>query len=202
MHKKIVGIIFQVWLGPNAVLAFKREGYSWFDVSCKDLLDVLKYPGFYKLASKYLRYGSSEMIRSIMISLSGKVIGGGGHFTFEKCTSCNSFNFSFNLLHSYSVKELQKFVPSVTAADISRGPAGVRAQAMNASGDLIGDFIFDSGPDSKDDSDSNNIIQKRVIHCRNAPSPGATSSLAIGRMMADMMEDRLGLPKTGNAKLY
>ena len=43
-----------------------------------------------------------------------------------------------------SVKELQKFVPSVTAADISRGPAGVRAQAMNSSGDLIGDFIFDS----------------------------------------------------------
>ena len=100
------------------------------------------------------------------------------------------------------MKELQKFVPSVSAADISRGPAGVRAQAMNASGELIGDFIFDSGPDSKDDSDSNNIIQKRVIHCRNAPSPGATSSLAIGRMMADMMEDRLGLPKTGNAKLY
>ena len=80
--QKIVGIVFQVWLGPNAVLAFKREGYSWFDVSFKDLLDVLKYPGFYKLASKYLRYGSSEMIRSIMISLSGKVIGRGGHFTF------------------------------------------------------------------------------------------------------------------------
>ena len=71
--QKIAGIIFQVWLGPNAVLAFKREGYSWFDVSFKDLLDVLRYPGFYKLASKYLRYGSSEMIRSIMISLSGKV---------------------------------------------------------------------------------------------------------------------------------
>ena len=74
--QKKFGIIFQVWLGPNAVLAFKREGYSWFDVSFKDLLDVLKYPGFYKLASKYLRYGSSEMIRSIMISLSGKVIWG------------------------------------------------------------------------------------------------------------------------------
>ena len=70
--QKNVGIIFQVWLGPNAVLAFKREGYSWFDVSFNDLLDVLRYPGFYKLASKYLRYGSSEMIRSIMISLSGK----------------------------------------------------------------------------------------------------------------------------------
>ena len=100
------------------------------------------------------------------------------------------------------MKELQKFVPSVTAADIRRGPAGVRAQAMNSSGDLIGDFIFDSGTNSSSDLGTENIIQKRVIHCRNAPSPGATSSLAIGRMMADMMEDRLGLPKNGNAELY
>ena len=100
------------------------------------------------------------------------------------------------------VKELQKFVPSVTASDISRGPAGVRAQAMNSSGDLIGDFIFDCGPKNDFDTNLNNIIQQRVIHCRNAPSPGATSSLAIGRMMADMMEERIGLPKNGNAKLY
>ena len=102
----------------------------------------------------------------------------------------------------FTVKELQKFVPSVTAADIRRGPAGVRAQAMNSSGDLIGDFIFDSGAKTDSSTNTNNIIQQRVIHCRNAPSPGATSSLAIGRMMADMMEDRLGLPKNGNAKLY
>lgn len=101
------------------------------------------------------------------------------------------------------MKELQKFVPNVTASDISRGPAGVRAQAMNSEGNLIGDFIFDSGPKTGDGSQTaNNVVQQRVIHCRNAPSPGATSSLAIGRMMADMMEDRLGLPKKGNANLY
>lgn len=35
----------QVWLGPNAVLAFKREGYSWFDFSVRDLSEVLMYPG-------------------------------------------------------------------------------------------------------------------------------------------------------------
>ena len=101
-----------------------------------------------------------------------------------------------------SVKELQKFVPSVTTSDIRRGPAGVRAQAMNSEGDLVGEFIFDSGPKTDGNTDQDNIVQQRVIHCRNAPSPGATSSLAIGRMMADMMEDRLGLPKKGNAKLY
>jgi 2-hydroxyglutarate dehydrogenase len=102
----------------------------------------------------------------------------------------------------FTVKELQKFVPSVTAADIKRGPAGVRAQAMNSSGDLIGEFIFDSGSTTDSSTDAKNIIQHRVIQCRNAPSPVSTSSLAIGRMMADMMEDRLGLPKNGNAKLY
>ena len=93
--QKIVGIIFQVWLGPNAVLAFKREGYSWFDVSFKDLLDVLKYPGFYKLASKYLRYGSSEMIRSIMISLSGKVT---WVVILHSEFKTNSYNFSPSFL--------------------------------------------------------------------------------------------------------
>jgi 2-hydroxyglutarate dehydrogenase len=56
---------------------------------------------------------------------------------------------------------------------------------------LVGDFIFDAG--GKDN---------RVLHCRNAPSPGATSSLAIGRMMADKMEKQFNLPQNGNAKLY
>ena len=114
----------------------------------------------------------------------------------------NISSFIINSLHIISVKELQKFVPSVTASDIRRGPAGVRAQAMNSEGDLVGEFIFDSGPKNEGNSDKNSVVQQRVIHCRNAPSPGATSSLAIGRMMADMMEDRLELPKKGNAKLY
>ena len=94
-----------------------------------------------------------------------------------------------------TVKELQKFVPNITAADISRGPAGVRAQAMNVQGDLVGDFIFDHGV-------SGTTLGKRVLHCRNAPSPGATSSLAIARMMADKMEETFGLSRKPNALLY
>jgi 2-hydroxyglutarate dehydrogenase len=34
-----------VWLGPNAVLAFKREGYKWTDINLFELFDALKYPG-------------------------------------------------------------------------------------------------------------------------------------------------------------
>ena len=86
------------------------------------------------------------------------------------------------------MKELQKYVPEVSAQDISRGPAGVRAQAMNVNGDLVGDFVFDT--------------KGSILHCRNAPSPGATSSIAIARMMADKMEETFGLPKRSNAVLY
>jgi (S)-2-hydroxyglutarate dehydrogenase len=51
--------------GPNAVLAFKREGYRKRDFSLRDLSEVLSYPGFWKLSSKYWREGLEEMHRSI-----------------------------------------------------------------------------------------------------------------------------------------
>jgi len=57
---------------------------------------------------------------------------------------------------------------------IRRGPAGVRAQAMDPDGNLVEDFIFDSGKGE---------LSSRVLHVRNAPSPGATSSLAIAQMI-------------------
>lgn len=42
-----------VWLGPNAVLAFKREGYRWADINLAELLDSLKYPGEYFATALY-----------------------------------------------------------------------------------------------------------------------------------------------------
>jgi len=141
-----------VWLGPNAVLAFAREGYGWGCVSLQDLAEVLRYPGFYRLAGKYFGYGVDQMLGSVFISR--------------------------------AVKELQKYVPQVTAADISRGPAGVRAQAMNAGGDLVGDFIFSRGEGD---------LGSRVLHCRNAPSPAATSSLAIAKLVVNKMEEEFNI---------
>lgn len=55
----------------------------------------------------------------------------------------------------------------------------MRAQALDAEGNLIEDFVFDYGVGE---------IGKHVMHCRNAPSPGATSSLAIAKMIADKFE--------------
>jgi len=76
---------------------------------------------------------------------------------------------------SATVKELQKFVPSLKTCDVVRGPSGVRAQALDKDGKLVDDFIFDSGKGS---------IGQRMLHVRNAPSPAATSSLAIASVIA------------------
>jgi (S)-2-hydroxyglutarate dehydrogenase len=67
-------------------------------------------------------------------------------------------------------REARKLVPELRARDLSSGPAGIRAQALTPDGELVGDFVFDG-----DD---------RIVHVRNAPSPGATSSLAIGDEIA------------------
>ena len=50
--------------GPNAVLAFAREGYRWRDVNVRDLAESLSYRGFQRMAAKYWRMGLHEMWRS------------------------------------------------------------------------------------------------------------------------------------------
>jgi len=50
--------------GPNAVLALKREGYRWGDVSVRDALETLAYPGFRRLARRHWRMGLMEVWRS------------------------------------------------------------------------------------------------------------------------------------------
>ena len=70
------------------------------------------------------------------------------------------------------VKALQKLLPDIRESDLIPGGAGVRAQAVSANGALVDDFV---------------IRQSRnAIHVLNAPSPGATASLAIGQSIAEM----------------
>ncbi len=54
----------QVECGPNAVLAFAREGYRKRDINLADLAETLTYPGFVRMASRYWRMGAGEMLRS------------------------------------------------------------------------------------------------------------------------------------------
>lgn len=75
------------------------------------------------------------------------------------------------------VKALQKLMPEITAQDLVPGGAGVRAQAISIEGKLIDDFlIHDSG---------------RIVNVLNAPSPAATSSLAIGQAIAEKIVNKL-----------
>jgi (S)-2-hydroxyglutarate dehydrogenase len=128
-----------VWLGPNAVLAFAREGYRRRDVSLRDLRETLRSPGFRRLARRHWRMGASETVRDLSTRL--------------------------------FVASARKLIPALEVDDVVPGPSGIRAQALAPDGSLIDDFVFH-------ESDG-------VVHVRNAPSPGATSSLAIAEEIAD-----------------
>jgi len=128
--------------GPNAVLAFKREGYSYKDFSATDILEMAAYSGFWKMASKYYKMGMGEFYRSL---------------------NKNAF-----------VKALQKLVPEIEHDDLTRGGAGVRAQAIGPSGNLVDDFRI--------------VEVEKMIHVLNAPSPAATASISIGKTIAGLVK--------------
>jgi (S)-2-hydroxyglutarate dehydrogenase len=138
----------EVWLGPNAVLAFSREGYGRLDLRPRDLGEVLLDRGFRRLARRYWRMGAVEMWRDY---------------------SRRAF-----------WRSVRRYLPDVELRDMVPGPSGVRAQALSAAGALVDDFVVDGASD-------------RVLHVRNAPSPAATSSLAIARLLADTAQQTLAL---------
>lgn len=142
LTKRIDGSVIA---GPNAVLAFAREGYRRRDVDARDLIAALTDRGFLRLAGRYLPTGIAEMWRD---------------------WSKSAF-----------VQQLQRYVPELRPDQVTFGPSGVRAQALARNGTLVDDFAFSGGP--------------RVLHVRNAPSPAATSSLAIGSVLADEAFQRL-----------
>jgi L-2-hydroxyglutarate oxidase LhgO len=73
------------------------------------------------------------------------------------------------------VAACQRFVPELTHAHVMPGPSGVRAQSVARDGGLVDDFVF-------------NVQGAQLMHVRNAPSPAATSCLAIGQLIADEWE--------------
>jgi L-2-hydroxyglutarate oxidase LhgO len=80
------------------------------------------------------------------------------------------------------VRSLQRLVPEIRDEDVTRGGAGVRAQAITPDGTLADDF---------------QIVQRPgAIHVLNAPSPAATASLAIGRHVAGLAAASFGLAST------
>jgi len=129
----------KVEAGPNAVLAFAREGYAKTDIRPFELIDALGYKGFWRLARHTWRPGWHEMARS---------------FSKRRFTIA-----------------LQRLIPEISADDLLPGGAGVRAQALSENGALLDDFVV--------------LKEKGMIHVLNAPSPAATSSLAIAEYIVE-----------------
>ena len=69
---------------------------------------------------------------------------------------------------------VRRLVPQIQRADLAPAPAGVRAQAVRADGELVDDFAFRS--------------VGRALHVLNAPSPAATASLEIGKAIATRLD--------------
>lgn len=84
-----------------------------------------------------------------------------------------------DVVKSAAVREMRRYLPGLAARDVVRGPSGVRAQVMTRTGELVDDFLLAEGPNS--------------LHVINAPSPAATSSLAIGRLVAARAGELLGI---------
>lgn len=91
-------------------------------------------------------------------------------------------------LRSALVRAAARYVPDIEIGDVEPAFAGVRAQALGRDGRLIDDFVFSQ--------------TERALHVRNAPSPAATSSLAIARHVADEADRAFDLrPKsTGDVR--
>ncbi len=131
-------------VGPNAVLALKREGYSKSSFSLKDSYESMTYPGLLRFVGNNFRFSVNE--------------------------------FKSSLFMRDFIAKAQKMIPDVDATMLETGPAGVRAQAISKEGKLQMDF---------------NVIRTgRQIHVLNAPSPGATASLAIASHIIENYLDK------------
>ena len=131
-----------VLVGPNAVLAYAREGYRRRDVALADVWDTVSWPGMWRVARRHWGSGVREVARSL---------------------SKRAF-----------VREARRLVPELRPDDVVPAPAGVRAQAIDRDGALVDDFRL--------------AVSRNVVWVRNAPSPAATSSLAIAEELASYLE--------------
>lgn len=134
----------KVIIGPNAVLAFGREAYDNTDVDLRELRETIQYEGFWKLLAS-----------PKMLQVAGEEL----HKSYRK---------------ERFARAARRLVPSVTADDLVKSYAGIRAQIVRDDGKLIKDPLFVEGDGA--------------IHVLNAVSPGLTASLPFGDHLADRVE--------------
>jgi (S)-2-hydroxyglutarate dehydrogenase len=133
----------EVLVGPNAVLALAREGYTRRTVSARDLTEIARTPAFWRFARQHWRTGIREMYGSL---------------------SKRRF-----------IAAARAYVPEIGDDDVVPSTAGIRAQALEADGALVDDFRIS--------------VRDRIVLLRNAPSPAATSALAIAEHVVSTINE-------------
>jgi L-2-hydroxyglutarate oxidase LhgO len=137
----------RVVVGPNAVLAFGREAYRNTQFDIAELRETASFGGVWKLLA------------------SKKMLG----------VAWDELNKSY--CKSQFVAASQRLVPKVRDADFVKSYAGIRAQIVDADGNLIKNPLFEHG--------------KQSTHVLNAVSPGLKSSLPFGEHIAAQVLDRV-----------
>jgi L-2-hydroxyglutarate oxidase len=134
-----------VMLGPNAMLAFGRDAYSFWKVQVKDVVSMVRASGFWRLMRRpeVLRLAATEIERSL---------------------SPKRF-----------AAEAARLVKGIEPEDLAPGPpAGIRAQLVDAEGELVEDFRLE--------------VEGNAVHILNAVSPGLTSSMAFARYLTEQLD--------------
>lgn len=132
-----------MWLGPNAALALKREGYGLLDVSFCDTWEALTSPGLLHLAWTNVGFGLREFWRAIYSYIPAQV------------------------------RQLQRYIPGIAAADVQRGPKRCESTSARCERQLGRHFIFQTAPEG--------VTAAILLHCRTlrARQPRALSPLAM-----------------------
>ncbi|NMP25009.1 L-2-hydroxyglutarate oxidase, partial [Sulfobacillus harzensis] len=136
----------EVWIGPNAVLAFDRMRPGRGVFNLPDFFSTVTFPGFWRLARHHWRTAIGEWYRD--------------HWA-----------------EAY-LRLAQRYIPELQPTDVHWGPSGIRAQLVDNQGGLLDDFRF--------------LGNDRLMFVLNAPSPGATSALAIGEYVVEHAAQQFG----------
>jgi (S)-2-hydroxyglutarate dehydrogenase len=139
----------EVLIGPTALPVLARDAYRLRQVRSRDALEVLGWPGTWRMLAHWWRAGAIELGHAISTTA--------------------------------LVRAAARYVPELSPADVLPAFAGVRAQALARDGRLVDDFVFSA--------------TERALHVRNAPSPAASSALAIARHVADRANEAFGLAR-------
>lgn len=142
-----------VLVGPTAMLTLSFEKYDYDDPT--NLLHMYHI---------LIRSGLRKMIRK------------------KKYRRAGFLELARFLFKGQFTKEVNEFLPDIKDEDlIDTNFCGIRAQLVEKNGQLVDDFLFESGLKP---------AFHKVLHVRNAPSPAATSSLAIGERLVEILEER------------